>query len=49
MIRPTGGTVVRRHPTSGFVLVMVVSTLLATMMHGRRGFGRCLSAAPRYA
>ena len=32
--RVTGGTIVRRHPTSAFALVMGVTTLLATMMHG---------------
>ena len=31
--RVTGGTIVRGHPTSAFVLVMGVTTLLATMMH----------------
>jgi len=32
--RVSGGTIVCRHPTSAFVLVMGVTTLLATMMHG---------------
>jgi hypothetical protein len=32
--RVTGGTIVRRHPTAVFVLVMGVTTLLCTVMHG---------------
>ena len=31
--RITGGAVVRRHPTSAFVLLMGATTLLVTMMH----------------
>ncbi len=33
MDRITGGGVVRRHPTAGFVVVMGATTLLVTMMH----------------
>ena len=49
--RVTGGTIVRHHPTSAFVLVMGVTTLLATHDARNRGgdLGRCLSAARRYA
>lgn len=31
--RVTGGTIVRHYPNSAFVLVLGVTTLLATMMH----------------
>ena len=32
--RVTGGTIVHHHPTSAFALVIGVTTLLATLMHG---------------
>jgi MFS superfamily sulfate permease-like transporter len=47
----SGGTIVRRHPTSAFALVMGVTTLLATVMHGIEAgiWAGGLSAARRYA
>ena len=34
VVRVTSGAIVRRHPTFAFVLVMGISTLLVTTMHG---------------
>jgi hypothetical protein len=34
VVRVTSGAIVRRHPTFAFALVLGVTTLLVTMMHG---------------
>ena len=51
VVRVTGGNIVHSHPTSAFVLVMGVTTLLATMMHALEagiwaGAYRLLGAMP---